>query len=141
MKARMFLAFAAVSAVALVPAAAGGAGPATTEPTEEIPVKVTISDRGITMTPKTGTRGAVALFVVSNVGKKPHSFAVGEGAGGVALQANVEYKKGLATRVIKPGGKRQVLLIFLDFRGELPYHSTVPADAKNPRMKGVFTIT
>lgn len=140
MKSRIFFTLAAVSAVVLIPSAAGGARPLTTEPTMEIPVTVTLSDRGITVNPKVGTRGAVALFVVSNVGKKPHSFGVGEGKGGVALQANISFKKGLATRVIKPGGKRQVLLIFLDYRGTLPYHSTVPADAKNPRMRGVFTI-
>lgn len=137
MKLRVFL-LAGLLTIALVPAAQGRVG--TTEPTMEIPVTVTLTDRGISMTPKVGTRGAVALFVVSNVGKKPHSFAVGEGAGGVAMQANVSFKKGLATPVIKPGGKRQVLLIFLDFRGQLPYRSTVKADLNNPRMRGHFTI-
>jgi hypothetical protein len=139
LKSRIF-AFAAVAALAVVPAAAPGAQPSTTEPTMEIPVQVTIRDTGITMTPKMGERGAVALFIVRNLGKKTHSFAVGEGAGGVAMQANIEYKKGLATRPMKPGSKPQVLLIFLDYRGRLPYHSTVAADAKNPRMKGFFTI-
>jgi hypothetical protein len=136
-KSRVFL-LAGLLTIALVPAAQGRVG--TTEPTEEIPVTVKLSDRGISVTPNVGTRGAVALFTVSNVGKKPHSFAVGEGQGGIAMQANVAFKKGLATPVIKPGGKRQVLLIFLDYRGQLPYHSTVPADAKNPRFRGVFTI-
>ena len=123
-----------------VPAAANGARPETTDPTMEIPVYVTLRDTGITMTPKAGERGAVALFIVRNAGKKVHSFAVGEGKGGVAMQANIEYKKGLATRPIQPGGKPQVLLIFLDYRGLLPYRSTIPADAKNPRFKGNFTI-
>jgi hypothetical protein len=137
MKSRTFLLALLSALVVLVPAANARLG--TTEPTEEIRVIVNITDKGITMSPKAAPRGAVALFTVRNHGKKPHSFAVGEGLG-TAMQANISYKKGLATPTIKPGGKVQILLIFLDLRGQLPYRSTVPADAKNPRMRGFFTI-
>jgi hypothetical protein len=123
--------------VVLVPAASARVG--TTEPTEEVRVIVHLTDTGIKMTPKSAPRGAVALFTVYNKGKKPHSFAVGEGLG-TAMQANITYKKGLATPTIKPNGKVRILLIFLDIRGQLPVQSTVPADLKNPRMRSFFTI-
>lgn len=125
--------------MALVPAASGAFRPGTTEPTQEIRVEVTLTDSGIKLSHKVGERGWVALFVVRNKGTKPHSFEVA-GKGGLALQANVSFKNGLATPVMKPGSKFKVLLIFLDVRGALAYRSYVPADLKNPRMRGTFTI-
>jgi ribosomal protein S9 len=124
---------AAVAALAslavLVPAAQG-----TTEPVEEVDVYVTIRDSGITLSRKEAVRGAVARFIVHNLGKKPHSFELGKG--------NVTaVRTGLSTRVMRPKSRVKILLVFLDFRGALPYRSTVPADARNPRMRGVFTIT
>jgi len=41
---------------------------------------------------------------------------------------------------MKPSSKFKVLLVFLDVRAALPYRSSTPADAKNPRMRGTFTI-
>lgn len=90
------------------------------------------------MTPKVGERPAVAVFVVRNKGKKSHSFEGGEG--GLALQANTSYKAGLAAPVMKPSCKFKVLLVFLDVRAALPYRSSTPAVAKNPRTRGNFTI-
>jgi hypothetical protein len=33
-----------------------------------------------------------------------------------------------------------VLILFLDFRGAIPYHSPLPADKSKPRMQGIFRI-
>jgi hypothetical protein len=33
-----------------------------------------------------------------------------------------------------------VYLLFLDYRGELPYRSIVKADLKKPGMRGIFKI-
>lgn len=116
------------SLAALVPAAQG-----TTEPVEEVDVYVTLRDTGITLSRKTAVRGAVARFIVHNLGRKPHSFVLGHG--------NVTaVRTGLSTRVMQPRSRVKILLVFLDFRGALPYRSGVKADAKNPRMKGTFTI-
>jgi hypothetical protein len=126
---RIAVAAAVASLAVLVPAAQG-----TTEPVEEVDVYVTIRDSGITLNPKEAVRGAVARFIVHNLGNKPHSFVLGKG--------NVTaVRTGLATPVMKPKGQVRILLVFLDFRGALPYRSTVKADMRHPRMKGVFTIT
>ena len=78
------------SLAALVPAAQG-----TTEPVEEVDVYVTLRDSGITLSRKDAVRGAVARFIVHNLGKKPHSFELGKG--------NVTaVRTGLSTPVIKP---------------------------------------
>jgi hypothetical protein len=120
---------AALAALAvMVPAAQG-----TTEPAEEIDVYVTIRDTGITLDRKEAARGAVARFIVHNLGKKPHSFVLGK-------QNVTAVRTGLSTPVIKPRSKVHILLVFLDFRGTLPYRSGVRADAKHPRMRGVFAI-
>lgn len=132
MKSRVLALAALASVTALVPAASASR-PATTDPTEEIDVNVTLRDSGITLDRHSATRGAIARFIVHNLGKKPHSFALGK--------RNVTaVKTGLSTRVMRPRSKVQILLIFLDYRGQLQYRSAVPADRANPRMRGVFTI-
>lgn len=117
------------SLAVLVPAAQG-----TTDPVEEVDVYVTLRDSGITLSRKEAVRGAVARFIVHNLGKKPHSFVLGTGR-------VTAVRTGLSTRVMQPRSKVKILLVFLDFRGGLTYRSTVKADLRNPKMKGVFTIT
>jgi hypothetical protein len=124
------LAFLAV----LLPAAQGAARPVTTEPTEIIDVNVTLRDTGITVSPKSGERGTASRFLVRNVGKKPHTFTVGND------NDVVLHKAGLSTGIIRPGSRLRVLLLFLDYRGKLTYRSIAPADRTNPRMRGYFTI-
>ena len=43
------------------------------------------------------------------------------------------------TKALKPS-QQSVLILFLDYRGEIPYRSILPADLNKPRMKGIFTI-
>ena len=117
------------SLAVLVPAAQG-----TTDPVEEVDVYVTLRDSGITLSRKEAVSGAVARFIVHNLGKKPHSFVLGTGR-------VTAVRTGLSTRVMQPRSKVKILLVFLDFRGGLTYRSTVKADLRNPKMKGVFTIT
>jgi hypothetical protein len=127
------LALAALSTLAALVPAAAASRPSTTEPAEEIDVYVTLRDTGITLDRHKATRGAVARFIVHNLGRKPHNFALGK-------QNVTAVRTGLSTRVLKPRSKVQILLIFLDFRGQISYRSTVAADRANPRMRGVFTI-
>jgi hypothetical protein len=122
------------SIAVLLAAAQGAARPTTTEPTEIIDVNVTLRDTGITVSPNAGERGTASRFIVRNRGKKPHTFTVGHD------KVVVLHKAGLSTGIIRPGSRARILLLFLDYRGKLQYRSIAPADKRNPRMKGFFTI-
>lgn len=131
MKSRLF-ALAAVSAVALVPAAQSALQPQTTAPPPVSNIKVTITDTGVTISPKLAQRGSMGRFILVNRGKKPHTFVLGHERRGTGVQTG--FKKAL-----KPS-EQSVLILFLDFRGAIPYHSPLPADKTKPRMQGIFRI-
>ena len=131
MKSRLF-ALAAVSAVALVPAAQSARQPQTTAPPPVSNIKVIITDSGITVSPKRAQRGSMGRFILVNQGKKPHTFVLGHERRGTGVQTG--FKKAL-----KPS-QQSVLILFLDFRGAIPYHSPLPADKSKPRMQGIFRI-
>jgi hypothetical protein len=118
--------------VALVPAAQSADGPATTAPPPVSNIKVTISDTGISISPKLAQRGTMGRFILVNKGKKPHTFVLGHERRGTGVQTG--FKKAL-----KPS-EQSVLILFLDFRGLIPYHAPLPADRNKPRMKGTFRI-
>jgi hypothetical protein len=123
---------AAIASVALVPAAQSARQPATTAPPPVSNIKVTITDTGITISPKLAQRGTMGRFILVNKGKKPHTFVLGHERRGTGVQTG--FKKAL-----KPS-QQSVLILFLDFRGAIPYHSPLPADRTKPRMKGIFRI-
>ena len=130
MKSRL-LALAAVSAVALVPAAQSAGQPDTTAPPPVVTIKVTITDTGISDEPEAAQRGSMARFILVNVGKKPHTFMLGHERRGTGRRR--------FTKALKPS-QQSVLILFLDFRGELPYRGILPADRNKPGMKGIFRI-
>jgi hypothetical protein len=121
-----------VSAVALVPAAQSARQPQTTAPPPVSNIKVIITDSGITISPKLAQRGSMGRFILVNQGKKPHTFVLGHERRGTGVQTG--FKKAL-----KPS-QQSVLILFLDFRGAIPYHSPLPADKSKPRMQGIFRI-
>ena len=131
MKSRLF-ALAGVSAVALVPAAQSAHQPVTTAPPPVSNIKITITDAGINVSPKFAQRGSMGRFILVNTGKKPHTFVLGHERRGTGVQTG--FKKSL-----KPS-QQSVLILFLDFRGAIPYHSPLPADKSKPSMKGIFRI-
>ena len=131
MKSRLF-AIAVCSAVALVPAAQSSARPRTTAPPEVVTIKITISDTRIGMHPKVAPRGDIGRFILLNVGKKPHTFALGHERRGTGSQTGF-------TRSLKPS-EQIILILFLDYRGALPYLGTLPEDRNKPGMKGTFKI-
>ena len=126
------LALAALSAVALVPAAQSADQPQTTAPPPVSNVKIIITDAGIAVSPKLAQRGTIGRFILINKGKKPHTLVFGHERRGTGVQTG--FKKAL-----KPS-QQSVLILFLDFRGEIPYRSILPADQNKPRMKGIFRI-
>jgi opacity protein-like surface antigen len=130
-KSRLF-ALAAVSAVALVPAAQSADQPQTTAPPPVSNIKIIITDTGIKVSPKLAQRGSMGRFILVNTGKKPHTFVLGHERRGTGVQTG--FKKAL-----KPS-QQSVLILFLDFRGAIPYQAVLPADRNKPGMKGIFRI-
>jgi hypothetical protein len=126
-------ALASVAIGAAVVVAQGSAMSRTTAPPVVIPIKVTISDTAISMSPKVGERGAVARFILVNHGTKPHTFRFGHTKYGTGTQSGF-------VRTLKPH-EQSILVLFLDYRGAIPWAGTMPTDRGNPRMKGTFRIT
>jgi hypothetical protein len=66
-------------------------------------------------------RGEIAIFRVTNKGKKPHNFSA----------------FGKTTRKLDPGGKGHFKVALL-YRGRYPYESTL--DKANPAFRGVLIV-
>jgi hypothetical protein len=136
-KSRTFF-LAAVLAVSLVSTAHGAvrapAGqPQTTVPDVFVTVHVTLTDARIKLDRHSASRGDEARFVIRNIGTKRHNFTLGTTAkSGTGAQTGF-------SRTLKPK-EEKLILLFLDYRGPLPYRSTVAFDLKKPGMKGVFKI-
>ena len=130
------LAIATLGAALFVPGALGttrgAARPYTTIPDVFLPVHVTLTDTRISLDRKSGHRGDEVRFTIRNAGKKTHSFTLGHTKRGFGEQV------GFST-TLKPNQQKEVLL-FLDYRGSLPYRSIIKADLKKPGMKGIFKI-
>jgi hypothetical protein len=124
-----FSAVAAISAAAFVPAAQS---PATTAPPEIVTVKITMTDTAFSVSPKAAPRGDMARFILVNRGKRAHTFALGHTKRATGTQTGF-------THTLNPS-QQHVLILFLDYRGVLPYRGTMPADQK-PAMQGTFKIT
>jgi hypothetical protein len=122
----------AASAVALAAAAQGAAQMQTTAPPAVAPVRVTITDSKISLTPSRAQRGTYARFLLVNLGKKPHTFTIG----------HLKHASGEQTgfkKELRPN-ETAIVFLFLDYRGALPYLSSHPADRSKPGMRGVFRI-
>ncbi len=124
-------------AAALVPAAHGsvrtsGAQPLTTTPDVFVTIHVTITDSRISLDRRSASRGDEARFVIRNVGKLAHTFTLGTKRFGTGTQTGFH-------SALKPRQEKLVLL-FLDYRGPLPYRSTMRHDLGKPGMKGTFKI-
>src|SRR5436305_15315062 len=109
------------------------ARPDTTIPEVFVPVRVTVTDARISLDRKSAHRGDEVRFTIRNAGTKPHSFTLGTGA-----KAGTGKQVGFTTK-LKPR-EEKVFLLFLDYRGSLPYRSIVKADLKKPGMRGIFKI-
>lgn len=130
---RGILLAAGVAAVAFVPAAQSTIRPQTTAPPEVITVKVTMTDTAFHVSPRSAPRGDIGRFILVNRGKKSHTFALGHTKHGSGSQTGF-------TRTLKPS-QQLVLILFLDYRGLLPYRGTMPSDRQLAAMQGTFKIT
>ena len=103
MKLRLF-ALAATAAAALAQGATGSARPQTTAPPPVVDIKVTITDRAITMRPKKAFRGDYARFILVNTGNKPHTFSFGAKKRGAGVQTGF-------VKPLKPKEQKILLLV------------------------------
>jgi hypothetical protein len=124
---------AALSHTAVGHAAQGAIQPQTTAPPQVITIKIMISDTAISMTPRSAPRGDMGRFILVNTGKKRHTFALGHERRQTGTQTGF-------TKSLRPG-EQAILLLYLDYRGALPYLGALPADRVKPAMKGTFRIT
>jgi len=129
-------AVAVLAAALVVPGALGttrgAARPNTTVPEVFWPVYVTITDARISLNRKTAHRGDEVRFTIRNIGKKLHTFSLGDKKHSLGRQVGF-------SATLKPR-EEKVFLLYLDYRGELPYRSTIRADLKKPGMRGIFKI-
>jgi len=95
-------------------------------------IKITITDTAIRMSPKRGQRGSLARFILLNLGKRPHTFTLGHEQRGTGRQTGF-------TKSLAPSAQ-SILLLFLDYRGPIPYHGSLPPDRSKLGMRGTFTI-
>lgn len=132
MKARLLLITAAlVGALAL--GASGSARPLTTAPPPVVDIRVTITDNAISMSPKRASRGDYARFILVNNGRSSHTFTFGSSKRHTGAQTGF-------SKPLRPK-EQKILLLFLDYRGKVPYFGSLPADRSKPAMKGVFIIS
>lgn len=101
------------SLASLVVAVPAFARPQTTNAPAILIVKVTITDKSITVRPNAAPRGTSATFVLTNRGTKTQKWVLGSTARGAG------HKIGFAS-VIAPDQQKNVVM-FLDYRGLLPY--------------------
>jgi hypothetical protein len=107
----------AIAAVtSLVVAVPAFARPQTTNAPAILIVKVTITDRGITVRPNAAPRGTSATFILTNRGTKTQKWVLGSIARGVG------HKIGFAS-TLAPDQQKNVVM-FLDYRGLLPYSAS-----------------
>jgi hypothetical protein len=126
------VALTAVFAAALVPAARGSA-PQTTVPDVFLTVHVTLTDSRISLDRRSAARGDEVRFIMRNAGTKLHNFTLG----GTAVRGTGRQTGFSST--LKPKQEKFVLL-FMDYRGPIPYRSKLSQDVRKPGMRGVFTV-
>lgn len=125
MSRRLLFAAAAVVAASLVSVGPGQARPDTTNPAATIPIKMTVTDRTIRMSPSSAPRGVAGLFIVLNRGKKIHTIVLRDvGAG----------KRPTFTATVRPD-QQKTFVMFLDYRGIVHVHSP------DGTLQGTFKVT
>jgi hypothetical protein len=131
MKGRLAGAFGAALFISLAIAAPVLARTHTTNAPAIFTVKVTLTDRKVAMTPNHAARGSTVTFILTNRGKKKHTFVFGSAKPQVGTQG--------FRRTLKPSGQSTVVM-YLDFRGLLKYTLGVPK-SKTSVARGSFRVS
>lgn len=132
MKGALLLGTCAASLCALLASAAPVlARPSTTNAPAIFTVKVTLTDRHISMLPNHAARGSTVTFILTNRGTKKHTFVFGSAKPAVGSQGFV--------RTLGPSQQSRVVM-YLDFRGTLKYTLSVPKSTTS-LARGAFRVT
>jgi hypothetical protein len=132
MKGRLLLGACVASLCALLASAAPVlARPTTTNAPAIFTVKVTLTDSKIGMFPNHAARGSTVTFILTNRGKKKHTFVFGDAKPRIGSQ-------GFA-RTLAPSAQSRVVM-YLDFRGVLKYSLGVPKSTTSV-ARGGFRVT
>gem|GEM_PF-3451582 len=107
------------------------ARPSTTNAPAIFTVKVTLTDHKISMFPNHAARGSTVTFILTNRGKKKHTFVFGSAKPSVGSQ-------GFA-RTLGPNQQSRVVM-YLDFRGVLKSTLRVPKSTTSV-ARGAFRVT
>jgi hypothetical protein len=110
MKRNLLLA-AGTSAAALAVAGTAVGAERTTNAPAIFTVKVTITEKGITMTPNHAVRGSTVTFIMTNRGKKTHTFFIGDTKRGAGFGQGFK-------QALKPN-QQFTKVMFLDYRGTM----------------------
>jgi hypothetical protein len=103
--------------------------PSTTNAPAILTVKVTLTDHKVSMSPAHAARGSTVTFILTNRGKKRHTFVFGQ-VHRIGSQGFV--------RTLAPNGQSRVVM-YLNFRGLLKYKLGVPK-AKASVARGAFRV-
>lgn len=125
---RRALFLAAACTVSLVAVTSGSARSRTTNEPAIFTVKVTLTDRSIMLSPSHAARGSTVTFILTNRGRKVHTFGIGTAKAG--------YSQGF-TRTVRPNQQLRIVM-YLDVRGVLKYYNRT---GKTPVAVGSFRIT
>lgn len=114
---------------ALAALAVSGPAGSTTNAPAIFTVKVTITDHGIAMSPRHAVRGSTCTFILTNRGRKTHTFVIGDVARGTGKGQGFQ-------QVLRPNGQ-YTKVMFLDYRGTMKFSLR---SGKIVTARGAFTI-
>jgi hypothetical protein len=117
-------------AVSLVIVASGFARSGTTNSPAIFTAKVTLTDTSVSMHPNHAARGSYVSFIITNRGRKKHTFVFGD------VKRGPGHTTGFA-RTLTPN-KQLTVVLYLDYRGVLRYVLRAPSGTSIAR--GVFRI-
>ena len=120
---------AAACAVGLAMVGPGFARSHTTNAPAIFTVKVTITDSSLALRPNHAARGSTVTFILTNRGRKTHTFQIGD------VKRGPGYGQGFA-HTLKPDQQFTVVM-YLDYRGVLKYYSR---SGTTTIAKGAFRI-
>lgn len=114
---------------ALLLAAPALSRPDTTNAPAIFTVKVTITDRSIIMSPRHAARGSTVTFILTNRGKKTHTFVIGD------VKRGPGHGQGFQ-QILHPD-QQFTKVMYLDYRGVLPFFTR---SAGTTTASGIFKI-
>jgi len=105
----------AAGAAALALAATATGAPQTTNVPAIFTVKVTIRDKAISMSPNHAVRGSTITFVLTNRGRKTHTFVIGD------VKRGAGFGQGFK-QTLRPN-QQFTKVMFLDYRGVMRFYT------------------